>query len=119
MMTTSDEFQIDWESIDGVWVARLVGRLDLSRAMDLEEMIKARLEESPAPLVVNLVRMSYLPSAGVGALLNVHRFITERKLKLALCEVPHEVKRLLDVVELTSLLPVFPLQAEAVAALKS
>lgn len=113
------EFQIEWESREGVLIAQLVGRLDLSRAMDLEAMITTRLEEEPCPLVINLSRMSYLPSAGVGALLNIHRFATANKLKVALAEVPREVKRLLDVVEITQLLPVFEDQSEAVDALKS
>lgn len=117
-MTLSD-FEITWERDGNVHIANLVGRLDLSRAMDLESIIISRLEEHPGPLVVNLARMSYLPSAGVGALLNVHRQTSGKKIKIVLADVPREVKRLLDVVEITQLLPIYETQAEAVAALKS
>ncbi len=115
----NQDFQIEWDSQDGVWIARLIGRLDLSKAMNLEEMITARIEEKPAPLAIHLARMSYLPSAGVGALLNIHRFMVEHGQRVGLCDVPREVKRLLDIVEITALLPVYETQAEAVADLKS
>ena len=116
---SSFDFTVEWDQPEGVHVLKLIGRMDLAKSMDLESMVIARLEEEPLPLVIQMAHMSYLPSAGIGAMLNIHRHCMVNKLKIVMAECPPEVKRLLDVVEIAQLMPMFETEAEAVAAART
>lgn len=82
---------------------KLSGRLDISRSDTLETAVRNRLKENMQPLVINLARVTYISSSGVGALLGIYRFMGEHRKQLVLCEISPAVQKLLDVVELGQL----------------
>lgn len=103
-----------WEQTRGVWLLRLNGRLDISRSDTLESAIRTKLQDKLLPLVINLGRVSYISSSGVGALLGVYRFMSDNKKNLVLCEVSPAVQKLLDVVELGQLFKTALRESEAI-----
>ena len=108
---------IGWQQKDGVWVAQPEGRLDITQSENLEMALREQIEAEPRSLVINLGSVSYMSSSGIGALLSVYRLITERKLRMALCEVSPPVMKLLDVVEIGQIFQIFPREADAVRSL--
>ncbi|HZA85351.1 MAG TPA: STAS domain-containing protein [Acidimicrobiales bacterium] len=77
---------------------RLSGELDLvSRAGVVEHATKA-IGELPAleRLVVDLARVTFCDSTGLGALLDIGRLATDEGAVIVLRDVPPAVSRLLD-----------------------
>lgn len=111
--------EVSWESVDDAWVVRLGGRLDVSKSEELERILGDMLQQQPRPLIVNLEEVSYLSSSGIGVLLGIYRQLKELGMKLVLCQVSPAVEKLLEVVELSQVFPIYEREAEAVAAVKS
>ena len=106
--------QVAWESVNGAWVVRLGGRLDVSISDELEKILRQMLKQEPRPLVVNLEDVSYLTSSGIGVLLGIFRQLKTLELKMVLCQVSPAVEKLLEVVELSQVFQIFDREEEAV-----
>lgn len=65
---------VEW--MGQVAVVTVWGELDLLTAPQLEEVIEAAVEREPATLIVDLLQVEFLASAGMDVLLGAHRRIT-------------------------------------------
>ncbi|HUL15955.1 MAG TPA: STAS domain-containing protein [Terriglobales bacterium] len=99
-------------SNDQVTVMRLDGKLSLETVNRFLKMM--RLEPAPQ-LVLEMAGVTYLDSAGVGALVQlfVHRSSQQKKLNLA--ELAPQGKAVLEVAGLLKLIPSFLSVEEAIA----
>lgn len=111
--------QVAWESVNGAWVVRLGGRLDVSKSEELEKILRQMLKQEPRPLVVNLEDVSYLSSSGIGVLLGIFRQLKGLELQMVLCQVSPAVEKLLEVVELSQVFQIFDREGEAIHAIGS
>ena len=108
--------QVAWESVNGAWVVRLGGRLDVSKSEELEKILREMLGQEPRPLIVNLEDVSYLSSSGIGVLLGIFRQLKGLNLKMVLCQVSPAVEKLLEVVELSQVFQIFDKEDQAIAS---
>jgi anti-anti-sigma factor len=69
---------VQFETIDGVVVARLQGEVDMSNADDLGAAITARVSPDAIGLVVDLAAVDYLDSAGIHVLFDLRQRLTRR-----------------------------------------
>ncbi len=109
--------QVAWESVNGAWIVRLGGRLDVSKSEELEKILRQMLKQEPRPLVVNLEEVSYLSSSGIGVLLGIFRQLKGLKLQMVLCQVSPAVEKLLEVVELSQVFRIFDREGDALDAI--
>jgi anti-anti-sigma factor len=112
-MTAGDEMQV--ESIGGVAVASLSGELDIVRCAALRDV----LTQAPGPhavaLLVDLAGLTYLDSAGVHLLLDVHRGLARRGHAMHLVRPQRRTPAL--VLELTDLGSAIEIHADRASAL--
>lgn len=111
------ELKIIFERKQGGLVVRLAGRIDFHTAPDLESRVKFEAGEGLQFLLINLSQVSYLPSLAIATLLNLYRFSAESNMKMALCEVPPPIKRMLDLAEVGHTFPEFAAESAGLAAL--
>jgi anti-sigma B factor antagonist len=100
-----------------VRVARLVGELDLSNATDIADALAAAADEAALGLVIDMIGLTHIDSAGVRLLFDLRRRLSVRRRALALA-VPREA-RIRDVLEMAAVHETVPVSAtvdEAVAA---
>jgi anti-anti-sigma factor len=106
-----------------VMTARLRGQvvvIDLAwasrerEADELSTLIVPLLEQGFRKFLLNLVRIRYLDSADLGALLRVSTIVTRNGGKLSLLDPPGRVRPLLEIARLASLFDVFTSEDEAV-----
>jgi len=99
-------------SSNGALVARLTGKLSL-------ETVNAFLQETRAytaeKVVLDMSGVSYLDSAGVGALVQLFVHRRSQTKKLAVAALTTQGAAVLQVAGLTKLLPTFPTVEEASA----
>jgi len=95
-------------------VVYLEGRLDVSVANEVEEEL-ARLIDSDNQrhIVLNMDKVEYMSSSGFRACIATLRKLNSREGTLKLCNIRPSVKRIFDVIELTSLFDIYDTEAEA------
>jgi anti-sigma B factor antagonist len=93
------------ESNDGTLAVRLDGRLSLET---VHNFIQAMRPEQAPHLVLDMGGVSFLDSAGVGALVSI--FVSRRNLgkSFALTGLTQQGNAVMQVAGLTKLLPIFP-----------
>jgi anti-sigma B factor antagonist len=111
------ELAVDITS-NGPWtVIGVAGEIDLFTAPKLREQFLAALDQegANAQLVVDLSRVTFMDSTGLGALLELRSSLAERGRTLELAAGPGPVRLLFEVTGLDAKLP---LHASAAAALR-
>lgn len=95
-------------------VVYLEGRLDVSVANDLEEELNRIIEqENQKHLVLNMEKVEYMSSSGFRACISTLRKLNAKDGTLKLCAIRPSVKRIFDVIELTSLFDIYETEPEA------
>jgi anti-anti-sigma factor len=102
-----------------VRVARLIGELDLSNAVDIAGALAAAADEATLGLVIDMSGLTHIDSAGVRLLFDLRRRLSVRRQSLALA-VPADA-RIRDVLEMAAIYETVPVTAtveEATAAVR-
>ncbi|MDH4199913.1 MAG: STAS domain-containing protein [Spirochaetia bacterium] len=99
-------------------VAYPVGRLDVAVSAELEDqLVKSVEENSIDKLVLNMENVEYMSSSGFRVAIALLRKLTDKGGTLKICNLKPAVKRIFDVIELTSLFEIFDAEEEALASL--
>ncbi|MCB1174860.1 MAG: STAS domain-containing protein [Leptospiraceae bacterium] len=97
-------------------IVYLEGRLDVSVANEVEEALAKLIDEGNTQLVLNLDQVEYMSSSGFRACIATLRKVNAKEGSLKLCAIRPSVKRIFDVIELTSLFDIYESEAEALKA---
>jgi stage II sporulation protein AA (anti-sigma F factor antagonist) len=104
---------------DGVPVARLEGEVDLARVPELRAELVAAVEAGDRGLVVDLIGVGYVDSAGLHLLHDLARTLAARGQGLRVVAAPEgPVRRVLELIGLARTVPLEPTVAAAAAALE-
>lgn len=93
----------------------LDGRLDTEGSPQLEQALAA-LPQEVQTLILDLNKLSYLSSAGLGALLQTHRTMTSREGQLLLCCATDIVEQVLELSGISRMLQLKASREQALAA---
>jgi stage II sporulation protein AA (anti-sigma F factor antagonist) len=97
-------------------VAYLHGRLDVAVSGEIEESLLATIDaKSIKHLVLNMADVEYMSSSGFRVMIALLRKLKDLKGTLKICCVRPAVKRIFDVIELTTLFDMFETEEEAIA----
>ena len=105
---------------DGVLVIYLEGNLlgEHSNA-PVMELLKQNLDAGHKTVLFNLSEMKFINSTGLGMLLTTVSKTRNAGVALALCSIPDQMKKLLQMPKLESVFIVHPDEASAISFLKS
>lgn len=94
--------------LDGVPVISVHGEIDLYTVPEFRDALQECTQRKPHVLIVDLTDISYIDSAGLGALLSAYRTLAENKAKLYVISNPHSpgVRRVLEITRLDMVIPV-------------
>jgi len=98
----------------GIVVVELKGKLDTGTAETTERLLLERTTGA-RQMVLDLSAVDYVSSAGLRVLLVVAKRLRAVGGRLILCAVQSQVKEVLDISGLSSVFPVCPSRAEALA----
>lgn len=109
-----DELSIDIKNDGDLTVYRLRGSLDLATSPSVRAALMEAASEGKHDLVVDLTKLEFLDSTGLGALIGAHRRALEHggKVRLAVGEGP--IARLLNITGLIRVFPVYATLEDAV-----
>jgi len=105
------------EDIQGVRILRLLEpKLDSSQAADLKKELLGHVVQGHVNLVINLEKVTYVDSSGLGALLFGLRQARNNGGVLKLVRPQPDVLRLIQIARLDRTLEIFETESEAVAS---
>ena len=98
-------------------IVYLEGRLDVSVANEVEEELANLIDkENHKHIILNMEKVEYMSSSGFRACIATLRKLNAREGSLKLCNIRPSVKRIFDVIELTSLFDIYNTETEALSA---
>ena len=102
--------------IAGVTVLDLEGRLTFTAGADMSRRIQALLVGGATQLVLNLEAVSYVDSAGLGAMIEAFTVARQKGVRLTLLNPTERTRHLLEFTGLARIVETFDSEAAALAS---
>lgn len=111
--------ELNFEKHENITVVYPQGRFDVSLTEKFEkEIIRLIDADHSSNFIFNLHKVEYLSSSGIGLFVSVMVKLKKRDKVLVLCELNSSVKKILDLVEMSTLFNICKSEAEAHEFLK-
>lgn len=97
-------------------VLSVEGRLDSAGARDLETRLTALIGNGELSLVVDMVGLDYINSAGLRALLIAAKKLKPDDGRIVLCAMRDSIREIFEISGFASIFQIFPSREQAVSA---
>jgi len=106
-----------WKQTGGVSVLRFKTNAELTHsAHELEELRKEVLEQSDTRVIIDLSRVTRIDSAGLGQLMSCYSHLIKNRGALKVLNPKPEIRKMLDMTGLSTIIPTFHDEQEAVSS---
>ena len=103
--------------MNGIYVLALKGRLALGQeSSGLLTMIDNLLASGATRIIINLEQVNYVDSAGLGALIEMHRKTRTKGGGLRLCNLGPNLRQALEIAKLLPIFETCPTETAAIAS---
>ncbi|MBN9019428.1 MAG: STAS domain-containing protein [Rhizobiales bacterium] len=109
---------ITFETTGPVLVVDLLGRLDSANAAEVEGALLERVTATAGPVVLDLVRLDYISSAGLRVVLVVAKRMKQAGRPLVLCGLQPNIRDVFEISGFLGILDVVAKRAEALTKLR-
>lgn len=96
-----------------IYIIDIAGDMDLYNAHRLKDVVAKLIEKGVAQLVINLERVEYLDSSGVGALIHIYTQVKQKALQLRIAHVHGSVEKVIRLTKLMDYFPIVPTVKDA------
>ncbi|MCB1327019.1 MAG: STAS domain-containing protein [Spirochaetales bacterium] len=110
--------KIESEEQQGTVVFRIEGRMDLSHVPLIDDHVRRYLEKGLRYFILNMVDVRDISSSGIGKILQLSRQLDDRGGRLVLADLSPVCEYVLDLAQLSDVIPTYKTEAEAVNALR-
>lgn len=94
------------------------GEIDLYNAPEIKEKIKEEMNKNKVNIVINLDKVSYIDSSGIGVLISSLSNLKKVGGALKLINVYASVRKVFELTKLTSFFDIYDSETDALAAFK-
>ena len=109
-----------WKQSGGVSVLRFKADAELTHsAQELDQLRKDVLQPSDSKVIIDLSRVTRIDSAGLGQLMSCYSHLVKNRGAMKMLNPTPEIKKLLDMTGLSTLIPTFNDETEAVQSFKN
>jgi len=104
-----------WRQTEGVSVLQFRNNAELTHsARELDELRREVLEQSDSRVIIDLGRVTKIDSAGLGQLMSCYSHLVRNQGALKVVNASAEVKKILDMTGISTLIPAFTDETEAI-----
>lgn len=107
------------ESFDNVDVMRISGRIDLVTSNTLKDAIRERLQRQRLNLVLNMERVDFINSSGLGAMVSILKDVRIANGRLVLSDLAPYVQEIFEITQLANVFDICATEKDAVATLST
>jgi anti-anti-sigma factor len=109
-----------WRQTEGVSVLQFKADAELTHsAQELDELRREVLEQSDSRVIIDLSRVTRIDSAGLGQLMSCYSHLVKNRGALKVLNPAPEIRKLLDMTGLSTLIPTFQDEQEALNSFKN
>jgi len=106
--------ELNLKKLENTIVIYPQGRLDVHLTEEIEKEISLLIaDETSSHLLLNLREVEYMSSSGVALFVSTMNTLQQRGKQFALCDLNSSVRKILDLVEMTTLFKIFNTENEA------
>ncbi len=110
--------EISQREKDGVVILDIQGEIDLYNAPEIKDTIQKLIEAQKYNIIINLEKVSYIDSSGIGALISSLSNLKKYQGSLKIINVYASVKKVFELTKLTSFFEIYNSEEEALAKFK-
>lgn len=108
--------KLDVERKENSIIIRLAGELDLYTVNNLKIVLEREMEvKGIKNLILNLSKVDFIDSSGLGLILGKYKTLTERGGKVVAVDLLPVVKKIFELSGLLKIIPVYDTESQAVA----
>ncbi|MBN2414308.1 STAS domain-containing protein [bacterium] len=108
------EFEVTRKDVDDISIVYLKGYLDAHTAPEFETALQQLVDEERVKIVVNLAKLAYISSAGLGVFMGFIEDIRQKDGDIKLAEPTEKVFRVFDLLGFPVLYEIVSKESEAV-----
>lgn len=108
--------EINKREKNGIVILDINGEIDLYNAPDIKDNIKVLIDEGKRQIIINLEKVSYIDSSGIGVLISSLSNLKKVGGALKIINVYASVKKVFELTKLTSFFDIFDGEDEAIAS---
>ena len=106
-----------WQQTGGVSVLRFKANAELTHsARELDDLRREVLEQKDSRVIIDLSRVTKIDSAGLGQLMSCYSHLVRNQGTLKVLNPGPEIKKLLDMTGISTLIPAFEDEQEALGS---
>lgn len=110
--------EISKREVGNVVIFDITGEIDLYNAPEIKEKIKEEMNNGKVYILINLDKVSYIDSSGIGVLISSLSNLKKVGGALKLMNVFASVRKVFELTKLTSFFDIYDSEADALAAFK-
>lgn len=110
--------EINQREINEIVLLDIAGEIDLYNAPEIKDIINKLVEEQKYNVIINLEKVTYIDSSGIGALISSLSNLKKYQGGLKIINVFASVRKVFELTKLTSFFEIFDSEDEALASFK-
>jgi anti-sigma B factor antagonist len=110
--------EINRRETGDVVIFDIKGEIDLYNAPEIKEKIKDEINKGKVNIIINLDKVSYIDSSGIGVLISSLSNLKKVGGAMKLINVYASVRKVFELTKLTSFFEIYDNEADALAAFK-
>ncbi len=107
--------EISQREKDKVVILDIQGEIDLYNAPEIKDTIQKLIEQQKYNIIINLEKVSYIDSSGIGALISSLSNLKKYQGSLKIINVFASVKKVFELTKLTSFFEIYDSEDEALS----
>ncbi len=108
---------VEFERRDGVLIVSASGRLESANAADFYTTVRGEIDAGDRAVIMDFGALKFLGSAGLRAVFMTASDLEKRDAGIAVCSPPKPIAKVIRLSGMEQLIPVYPSQGDALAAL--
>jgi anti-sigma B factor antagonist len=108
--------EISQREVGEIVVLDISGEIDLYNAPEIKDIISQLIEDQKYNVIINLEKVSYIDSSGIGALISSLSNLKKYQGGLKIINVYASVRKVFELTKLTSFFEIFDSEDEALAS---
>ena len=111
---------LSWKQSGGISVLQFKANAELTHsARELDELRREVLEQKDTKVIIDLSRVTKIDSAGLGQLMSCYSHLVKNRGSLKVLNPVPEVRKLLDMTGISTLIPAFEDEQEALGSFRN
>lgn len=107
---------INQRESNDIVVLDITGEIDLYNAPEIKDIINKLIEEQKYTVIINLEKVTYIDSSGIGALISSLSNLKKYQGGLKIINLFASVRKVFELTKLTSFFEIFDSEEEALAS---